>query len=679
MHAVDRRVISITGWATEAPTSPSRLLAFKVKPDFAGESNEARGTAPCLSCERFPARRGCQALVSAFLACQVLWASTAVAVSEDIKSTLTVLTADRRTSWNPGMMAVGGVPERTTICARVDASTYGNGSMESSTGIQAAINNCPAGQVVLLSAGTFLANKHVMISKGITLRGAGAGVTILRKANGAKMNLEYPPDSDPNIIIAPNRWPGADNGTSRNLTADGAKGSYSVTVANASGFAAGQIVLLDELSGASWQPDRLGRGQIWASPDYRVVWQLHNPRQRSDDPLVASNPTGGPAASWFSRTGRVITEMKELASVSGNTITFTTPLHIGYRASLAAQLTRYAGINAHVKNAGVEDLTVIGGSNGAIQFDAAAYSWAKGVEITVWHGAGVTVNNAFRVEVRDSYIHDAAWAQPGGAGYAISLAKGSAEVLFENNIIMAANKVMVARSAGAGSVFGYNYVDNGYINTTESWIEVGLNASHMVGPHHVLFEGNYGFNWDSDLTHGNAIYHTAFRNHLRCIRSPFINPLSGRKIDDATQTRNGPKRCVGSTAYSYWMSFIGNVLGASGQMSGWTYDVTGPKGTATPAIWLLGWDDQSPQPYDPATAATTVRHGNFDYLTNSVHWDPSSADHALPDSLYLSKKPDFFNAGSGYTWPWVDPVGNTKLYTLPAKARYDAGTPFVQP
>src|SRR5262249_38894111 len=158
----------------------------------------------------------------------------------------------------------------------------------------AAINSCPTGQVVLLSAGTFLANKHVMITKGITLRGAGAGVTILRKANGAKMNLEYPPDSDPNIIVAPNRWPEPNSSTSRLLTSDGAKGSYSVTVANVSGFEAGQMVLLDELSGASWQPDRLGRGQIWASPDYRVVWQLHNPRQRSDDPLVASNPTGGP-------------------------------------------------------------------------------------------------------------------------------------------------------------------------------------------------------------------------------------------------------------------------------------------------------------------------------------------------------------------------------------------------
>ena len=37
------------------------------------------------------------------------------------------------------------------------------------------------------------------------------------------------------------------------------------------------------------------------------------------------------------------------------------------------------------------------------------------------------------------------------------------------------------------------------------------------------------------------------------------------------------------------------------------------------------------------------------------------------------------SAGSGYTWPWVDPTGATKLYTLPAKARFDNGTPFVQP
>jgi hypothetical protein len=592
---------------------------------------------------------------------------------------LPILTSDRRTLWNPGLLSAGGIPDRTTGCATIDASTYGNGAQEASAGIQAALDACPPGRVVQLTAGTFLTNNYLIIRKAITLRGAGAGVTILKKTNGSKLNQEHPADAQPIIVIGPNRWPHPDEATSRSLTADGAKGTSSVTVADAGGFAAGQIVLLDELSGASWQPDPLGRGRVWAAPDWRVVWKLHDPPSPHDDPLVASTPTGGSAASWFSRRDRVTAEWKEIASVKGNVITFTSPLHISYRASHDAQLTRNFEDGLHLRNAGVENLTATGGGDGGIRFESAAYCWAKGVEITTWNGEGVAVDTSFRVEVRDSYIHDASWAQPGGAGYAISLAAGSSEVLFENNISIMANKVMVARCAGAGSVFGYNYVDDGYINTNGKWIEVGLNASHMVGAHHVLFEGNYGFNWDSDHTHGNAVYHTVFRNWLPGVRRTFTNPFDGRIYDDSTQSGHGPKRCGGASAYSYWMSFIGNVLGAPGQMAGWTYDVQGPGGMRTPAIWLLGWDDGAPLPYDATVAARTVRHGNFDYLTNGVVWDPSSGDHALPPSLYLTQAPAFFKKGKGYTWPWVDPVGPTKLFTLPAKARFDAGTPFVQP
>ena len=181
----------------------------------------------------------------------------------------------------------------------------------------------------------------------------------------------------------------------------------------------------------------------------------------------------------------------------------------------------------------------------------------------MWHDEGFAIHASFRIELREFYVHDAAWAQPGGGGYAISLSAGSSEVLIENGISVRANKVLVVRSAGAGSVVGYNYMDMGYINTHGSWIETGLNASHMVGPHHVLFEGNYGHNADSDNTHGNSIYLTFFRNHLRGIRTPFDNQAGGR-IDDATQSRNGPQRCAGLMAYSYWMSFVGNVLGAAG-------------------------------------------------------------------------------------------------------------------
>lgn len=584
-----------------------------------------------------------------------------------------ILPADRATTWNPGMMAEGGIPLRSTACANLAPR---GGGQDDAAQIQAAINACPVGQVVQLTAGTFLINSgnFVLINKGITLRGAGPDRTTLAKTDGAKP-FPQPPGTNlsPLIIVGPARYGTGDNvGVvgSTNLASDAVKGANSVTVASTSGFSTGQIVLLDEASGASWQPDPLGSGQVWAAPDWRVVWKKHNPSLQGDDFAPdAISTTRDTAGQWFSRLDRPTAEIKEIASVSGSTITFTTPIHISYRTSHAAQLSYY-GL-PHVKNAGVENLKLIGGDNGNLLFAWAALSWAKNVESTVWLGYGIGMISSFRIEVREFYVHDAAWVHPGGGSYAIVLTAGTSEVLIENGISVRANKVMTAQSAGAGSVVGYNYMDMGYINYNAAWIEIGLNASHMVGPHHVLFEGNYAFNADSDDTHGNSIYHTFFRNYLPGIRAPFTNQNGGATVDDATQAYNGPKRAAGLMAYSYWMSFIGNVLGVPGQTDGWVYESTVGK----PSIWSLGWEKVA----DARVAATTLRLGNFDYVTNTVKWDPTTADHTLPKSLYLTRKPDFFEAGRGYTWPWVDPLGATKLYVLPAKARYDAGTPFKQP
>src|SRR5262249_41831163 len=155
---------------------------------------------------------------------------------------------------------------------------------------------------------------------------------------------------------------------------------------------------------------------------------------------------------------------------------------------------------------------------------------AKNVENTQWIGEGFAVDSSFRVEIRDSYIHDGSWPEPGGAGYAISLADGSSEVLVENCISINACKVMVDRSSGAGSVFGYNYTDEAWDYTSPIWVEVGINASHMAGPHHILFEGNYSFNADSDYTHGNAIYLTFLRNWLSGFRRDFTDQQNVRAV-----------------------------------------------------------------------------------------------------------------------------------------------------
>jgi hypothetical protein len=558
-----------------------------------------------------------------------------------------LLPADRATVWAPG---VQGIPTRTTVCATINAATYGNGASEASAGIQAAVDACPTGQVVKLSAGTFRMNSFVRIGKAVTVRGAGINATILQKTNGGKPNTETVPEYNPIFIVGPGRWP--QFGAVLSLTADAVKGAFTVTVANATGLATGQFVLLDEddYSSANWiaLPPRNGvptTVKIKASDN--VVFQMHQPAASGED---------DPVNAWFSRQGRPLAEIKEIASVSGNTVTFTTPIHITYPLAKVPQLVRFA--DPFVVGAGVEDLLMIGGSDGNIRFVAAAYCWVKNTENTVYFGEGVSIDKSFRIELRDSYIHDGAWQVPGGAGYAISLAGGASEALIENNIIMRANKMMVARSAGAGSVVGYNYADNGNIANIPSWVEVGINGSHMVGSHHMLFEGNESFNYDSDNTHGNAIYHTIFRNHLSGFRRDFPN--------------GGSSRGAGLMFGSWWHSFIGNVIGSEGRMAGWVENSVGPNWTQ--AIWKLGYDpnhfEAGP---DPKVLSTVIREGNFDYVTNQVKWTVTS--QSLPDSLYLTSKPAFFGDA---VWPWVTPEGSTKLFTLPAKARYD-GAPVPTP
>jgi len=588
-----------------------------------------------------------------------------------------ILPADRTTTWQPGV--VGGIPNRTTVCATLNAATFGNGSLDASAAIQAALNACPTGQVVMLSAGTFTVNNYLLIQSAITLRGAGANVTVLRKTNGARARHSptqpvdpgsYSYDPQPIVVIGPQRWPKVDT-ASKALTADGAKGAMSVTVANTGGLAPGQFVLLDELSGASWRPTPQGfpgNAQVWQGD--RVAWNMHLPVQRFQDDNSASNASGPydgsrgtspEAMTWFSRTDRPTNEIKEIAAVSGTTLTFTTPLHISYRTSHTAQVTPYTGGNAQVKNAGVERLTVSGGGDGQIRFENAAYSWARNIENTQWLGEGFAVNGSFRVEIRDSYVHDGSWPEPGGAGYALSFANGTSEVLVENNIFINACKEMVVRSSGAGSVIAYNYADDAWDFDNPGWVEVGLNASHMAGPHHLLFEGNYSHNIDSDYTHGNAIDLTFFRNWLSGQRRSFI---------DASNSRT-----VGLAYGSWWDSFVGNVLG-SGPMSGWVYEDPAMTGTNAnwrdKVIWKLGYDPERWGMFaDPQTLATVIRDGNYDFVTNSVHWHTTPAGFAIPASLYLTAKPAFFGTNP---WPWVDGATGT-VGVLPAKARYDAGNP----
>src|SRR5262249_19186028 len=152
-------------------------------------------------------------------------------------------------------------------------------------------------------AGDFSINGSdpIFIRKGIVLRGAGPSATRLRKTSTV---------ANPLILIG-ERW--LQEAGSANLTANAPKGATSVQVASTAGFSVGQLVVLDETTDDSY-----------------VYWGID-----------AAAAPGGPARGWFTRYDRPVGQMLEIAAISGNTISFTTPLHIAFDTTHTAQLTRY--------------------------------------------------------------------------------------------------------------------------------------------------------------------------------------------------------------------------------------------------------------------------------------------------------------------------------------------------
>jgi hypothetical protein len=142
--------------------------------------------------------------------------------------------------------------------------------------------------------------------------------------------------------------------------------------------------------------------------------------------------------------------------------------------------------------------------------------------------------------------------------------------------------------------------------------------------------------------------------------------------------------------YQYYYNFLGNVLGTADEklLTGETrfvYEVTSPDGEIVSPdgqvsragqdenvvpMWVLGYVGEDPgQPFDPKVPETTIRHGNFDYVSNEVIW-ADGLRHELPPSLYLTSKPGFFGA---HPWPWVTPEDSTaRTHVLPARERFDA-------
>ena len=489
----------------------------------------------------------------------------------------TIIPADRRTIWNPGLNAVGGIPNRTNIYTTLSPS-----GGDDTSAVNAALKSCPKDGVVQLAAGTFNVNGNGLNfpTSDCTLRGAGPGKP--GSGDGGTRLIKADSSTNANYGVL---YVGAgvqDWGTSTPLASDAVKGSNTLTLTSDPGLQVGEIVLLDEVSWDSSDPSGGFDGTHWGT--------THD-----------SDANGG-SRRWFCRQDRSLNQMLEVTAVNGTTITFSTPFHIRFKTQYQAQLTRYSTPTAF--RIGIENLYIYGGRggdfHGNLPITRCAYCWVKNIESHYSQGTSVGLYSTFRNEVRDSYIHETPDPNPGGGGYLSGISFGGSDNLFENNIMWSGNKVVVMRASGGGNVFAYNYTDDAYGAGYPSLGEAGINAGHYTTPHMELLEGNYSQNFKGDSYWGNSIYITVFRNHLSALRGAWGSLASYTYQGYPYLDLHG--RCaVDIQDYSYAHNMVGNILGLQDQkllsdpnlpenyaQTGWTYEaITGDPGTVVP-MWKAG-------------------------------------------------------------------------------------------
>lgn len=510
------------------------------------------------------------------------------------------------------------------------------------------------------------------------------------------------------------------NSCGTTLTADAAQGATSITVTSTSNFSVGMDVLIDESPAVVSTTDPTGGPALLASPEF-----LNASTGGAGAVAILEGGDIPGAYSFISNGGstqqnqRLNSEVHKIASIVGSTITFDDPLTLAFRISGSHDARLYwpshqttTTANPFTVQAGVENLTLFRVANGGVDATFCEQCWVKNVEVGGWIAGSVNHVYTLRNQIEFSYFHDCFDCENNGTEYPIGISQAATESLVINNIIVRGGKCMVGRASTA-AVVAYNYGDDTFYmaeSIGDYWNDMCGNGSHYAGTHHWLFEGNQFDNCDNDETHGSASYHVFFRNHCMGSRTPFLDPSNGKTVNDYTGScwgnqaiaeTCGVRRAAGPMAFNYRNAFLSNVLGLSGITTtgnGWVYKGAYCGGSSCPggvasdkAIWFSGWVGSEEISTDPNLTTNTnpwiFRNGNYDYVNASIVDNASGYSQSFPNSLYLSAKPGFFSTGTcTYPWPQVTPTSSPFIQAnscsgsgLPARARADANTPFVQP
>jgi hypothetical protein len=558
---------------------------------------------------------------------------TSRAHAQASSSTTDVLDPTRRIDWSRAGVP-SGIPHRATgTCATL-------GPDATASDINTAIAACSNG-VVYLAAGTYTLSGGLTFRgiSNVTLRGAGPALTILKFTA-----------SDPcgglhaNVCIR--GWSGVWSGnvppgSIRNWTTGYSKGTTQITLDSTAGLTVGAVIVLDQLN------DTVDEGAVVVS-DAKGVFSLEG---------------GAPG-----RANRAQQQFVEVTAIDGNQVTISPGLYMpNWRASQQPQAWWW-GDTAVLD--GIEDLTLDHSASSettGVGFQNAYKCWIKNVRSLSAKRNHVWLNQATRIEVRDSYFHGTKTAAT--QSYGVEAFTTSDDLVVNNIFERVTTPIMVGPTSG--SVFAYNYmIDMPYSIST--WMMAGIVGGHDAGTGMNLFEGNVGNQFSMDLYHGTGSVATLYRNRL-------------------TGTEPGKTQWGNTTAVNIWafnraINIVGNVLGTPGHHRIYENSVSplAKQGWPELSVYVLGYSgsgEHQPLGNDPLVLSTMVRWGNHDYATNQTHWNADEIPaglpiptHVLPASLFLSERPAWWGQTA---WPPIgpdvtggqDPAGHA--HKIPAQVCYE--------
>ncbi len=502
---------------------------------------------------------------------------------------------------------LGGIPIYPVGVNVTDYGAAGDGTTDDTEALKDAISACAESSAVFIPAGTYLITDRIDIRKAIVLRGAGSDQTFLK--------FEKLPN-DPDEYQRTNIWIGTSTQDfTANVLGNCNKGSNEITVNDVSGFSVGDLI------------------EIRQDNDPAVMARPIVPPNENDS--WAEGHWGWRAVGQF----LIITDINE----TSNTLTFHKPLYYTYNLDMNPSVARCVN---PTKYAGVEDLhfELIVDCNayyGNIHMDHAVYCWVKNVRsykcsrshIGIWGGLGNVI--------RDSYF-EYGHGYAGGQGYGVNLVDRTTDNLIENNIFDYLQGKLMTALGICGNVYAYNYCRISMDDQGE-WTE--MHADMSAHGHHAylnLFEGNSTNKAAVDRYWGSNSNYIFLRNKMIC-PDGYSNSYTSRPV---FIEKNNP-----------YMSFIGNVLHHDNSILNRT-------------VWFIlkepdDWSDTN------LTVSTLIRHGNFDYISENTFWESDISNHTIPNSYYLTEKPDFFtNAPWGDT-PWPA-IGSDLSYSgiIPAQQRF---------